>query len=83
MIGGLAGLEAYGSIAVTLWAAARGHFDRAQAETALERLAQTSLWISGTVLAKARTLLDEIFGRRRVPQGSFLEVSCEQISGLC
>jgi hypothetical protein len=46
-----------------LWlgAAAQGHLRREEAVTALERLAQSSLWISARVLAEARAALDSLF----------------------
>jgi predicted nucleic acid-binding protein len=61
VIASLAGIEVHGSLGVVLLAAATGHFDRTQAETALDRLARSSLWISSAILAKARAALGEIF----------------------
>ena len=55
------GLEAHGSLGVVLWAAATGHLDRVQADQTLAKLAASSLWISGRILAEAKSALDEIF----------------------
>jgi predicted nucleic acid-binding protein len=55
------GLEVHGSLGVVLWAAATGHLDRAQADQTLAKLAASSLWISGRILAEAKSALDEIF----------------------
>ena len=55
------GLEVHGSLGIVLWAAARRHLSRADAESALERLAQSSLWISAGVLAEALAALDRLF----------------------
>ena len=55
------GLEVHGSLGVVLWAAAVGHLARAEAEVALERLSQSSLWLSAKVLAEAKEALEEIF----------------------
>ena len=55
------GLEVHGSLGVVLWAAASGHFSRAEAENALEALTHTSLWLSARVLDEARGALRQIF----------------------
>lgn len=55
------GLEVHGSLGVVLWSAAVGHLDRAGAEDALARLAQSSLWISARVLNEARLALDKMW----------------------
>ena len=55
------GLEVHGSLGIVLWAAALGHLNRADAEVALDRLAQSSLWISARVLAEARAALGQLF----------------------
>jgi predicted nucleic acid-binding protein len=55
------GLEVHGSLGVVLWAAAVGRLGRAEAETTLDRLAQSSLWISARVLAEAKAALDQLF----------------------
>jgi predicted nucleic acid-binding protein len=39
-------IEAHGSLGVVLWAAAVGHLNQVEATQALERLEQSSLWIS-------------------------------------
>jgi predicted nucleic acid-binding protein len=55
------GLEVHVSMGIALWAAAQGHLRRQEAVAALERLAQSSLWISARVLAEARAALDSLF----------------------
>lgn len=60
IIAGLAGLEVHGSLGVLLWAAAQRHLDHAAADAALTRLAQSSLWVSPTVLSDARTALRKL-----------------------
>jgi predicted nucleic acid-binding protein len=55
------GIEAHGSLGIVLWAAAAGHVNRADAEATLERLAQSSLWVSAQVLTEARAALVQIF----------------------
>lgn len=54
-------LEVHGSLGVVLWAAAAGRLNRADAEAALDRLAQSSLWISAKVLAEAKAALEQLF----------------------
>ncbi len=54
------GLEVHGSLGVVLWGAATGGLDRAGAEAALDRLAQSSLWISRKVLAEAKAALNRL-----------------------
>ena len=54
------GLEVHGSLGIVLWAAAVGHLNRLAAEAALNRLAQSSLWVSATVLVEARSALDRL-----------------------
>lgn len=55
------GLEAHGSLGVVIWAAAAGHLSHAEAEAALNGLAQSSLWISARVLSEARAALEQLF----------------------
>jgi predicted nucleic acid-binding protein len=54
------GLEVHGSLGVVLWAAARGHLTRTEAEAALDGLAASSLWVSPAVLIKARAALHQM-----------------------
>lgn len=54
------GLEVHGSLGMILWAAAMGHLQRAEAEIALDRLAQSSLWVSARVLTAAKTALEQL-----------------------
>lgn len=55
------GIEVHGSLGIVLWAAAVGHLARSNAEAALNRLAQSSLWVSARILAEARAALDRLF----------------------
>jgi len=54
-------LEVHGSLGIVLWAAAVGHLDRANAEAALDRLTQSSLWLSARVVAEAKAALNQLF----------------------
>jgi uncharacterized protein len=54
------GLEVHGSLGVVLWATANGYFSRAEAEACLDRLAQSSLWVSARVLAEAKAALSQL-----------------------
>jgi predicted nucleic acid-binding protein len=54
-------IEVHGSLGVVLWAAAAGHLTRSEAETALNGLAASTLWLSARVLKEARDALDRIF----------------------
>lgn len=56
----LLGLEVHGSLGVVLWAAARAHINRPEADAILQRLASSSLWISPAILAEARRALDAL-----------------------
>ena len=55
------GLEVHGSLGIVLWSAAVGRVNRADTEATLERLAQSSLWISSRVLREAKAALDRLF----------------------
>lgn len=55
------GLEVHGSLGVLLWAAEYRIIDKPAAESAFDKLAQSSLWLSSKALAHARTLLGKIF----------------------
>jgi predicted nucleic acid-binding protein len=57
LFAGTLGIEAHGSLGVVLWSAASGHLNRAEAESCLDRLAQSSLWVSADVLREARSAL--------------------------
>jgi len=56
------GLEVHGSLGIVLWASAIGHLQYVEAKSAIGRLAESSLWISQTILEKAYEALDEMFG---------------------
>lgn len=55
------GIEVHGSLGIVLWAAALGHLNRIEAEVTLERLAQSSLWVSPRILTEAKAALDQLF----------------------
>jgi len=55
------GLEVHGTLGVLLWAAAIGYLQYNEAKVAIEKLGQSSLWISKTILGKAHKALDEMF----------------------
>jgi len=55
------GIEVHGSVGIVLWAAAIGRLSRADTEAALDRLAQSSLWISPKVLTEAKAALNQLF----------------------
>ena len=56
------GLEVHGSLGLVLWTAAAGYSQHAEAKLAIDRLAQSSLWVSQAVLEKAYKALEEICG---------------------
>ncbi len=58
------GVETHGSLGILLWATAEGRLKRAEAEAGLERLNQSSLWISKRVLAEARLALRDLASER-------------------
>jgi predicted nucleic acid-binding protein len=55
------GMEVHGWVGVVLWAAATRHIDAQQADSVLDRLAKSSLWITAAILAEARRALDTLF----------------------
>ena len=61
----LLGLEVHGSLGIILWNAAKGYLSRDEAESALERLESTSLWLSDRIRREARQALEEIMSRKR------------------
>ena len=54
------GLEVHGSLGLVLWAAATRHLSRTEAESALDRLARSSLWVSPSVLLAAKAALEQM-----------------------
>lgn len=60
LVGRAVGLEVHGSLGVVLWAAAAGHLERPAAEEVLQRLAESSLWVSDRVVTEARAALDQL-----------------------
>ena len=54
------GLEVHGSLGLVLWGAAMGHLSRPQGESALDRLARSSLWVSPSVLLAAKAALAQM-----------------------
>jgi predicted nucleic acid-binding protein len=63
LVGQACGLEVHGSLGIVLWAAASEHLTRAEAEAALRGLAESSLWVSPSVLAQAKAALRQLFGQ--------------------
>ncbi|MGH9873093.1 MAG: DUF3368 domain-containing protein [Pyrinomonadaceae bacterium] len=55
------GIEVHGSLGIVLSAAAAGHLNRSEAETALNGLAASTLWLSPRILNEAKDALDQIF----------------------
>jgi predicted nucleic acid-binding protein len=55
------GLEVHGSLGVVLWSAAIGHLGRSDAESTLNQLAASTLWISSRVMDEAHAALDDLF----------------------
>lgn len=60
LLGQSLGLEVHGSLGIVLWSAATGHLTHAEAESILNRLANSSLWISARVLAEAKEALKKL-----------------------
>jgi predicted nucleic acid-binding protein len=58
------GIEAHGSLGIVLWAAASGHIDRGRAESVLDDLTQSSLWLSARVRTAVGHALNEIYQTR-------------------
>ncbi|HTS69365.1 MAG TPA: DUF3368 domain-containing protein [Terriglobia bacterium] len=54
------GLEVHGSLGLVLWAAALRHLTHSQANSALDLLAQSSLWVSPSVLRTAKAALQQL-----------------------
>jgi len=54
------GLEVHGSLGVLLWAAAQKHIAKEAAASLLERLAQSSLWISARILKEAQDAIQSL-----------------------
>jgi predicted nucleic acid-binding protein len=54
-------VEVHGSLGVLLWGAATGLVDFPAAEAALNRLRESSLWVSPRVLSEARHALLDLF----------------------
>lgn len=58
------GLEVHGSIGVLLWCVASGHIGtQQQAESLLDELARSTLWMSDRVLQEARRAIGVLFQR--------------------
>lgn len=60
----LLGLEVHGSLGMVLWNAAKGYGDRNDAESAINRLEASSLWLSDRIRREARDALKEILSRK-------------------
>ncbi len=55
------GIEVHGSLGVVLWNAAKKYLTKKEAEKALYRLKQSSLWLSENIFQEALTALDDIY----------------------
>jgi len=55
------GIEVHGSLGVILWSAAKKHLTRQETEGALNRLEQSSLWLSEKIYQEALKSLDDVF----------------------
>ncbi|MFH1860351.1 MAG: hypothetical protein ABH870_04990 [bacterium] len=58
------GIKVHGSIGIVLWSAAVGHLNYTEAKESLEKLSQTSLWISKNILSEAQEALRIMFGEK-------------------
>ena len=58
------GVEVHGSLGLVLWSSAI-HLERDEAEKRLDALVASSLWISASVIAEARSALNRLFGPAR------------------
>jgi hypothetical protein len=56
----LLGFEVHGSLGVVLWNAAYRYINRKETENALQRLEQSSLWLSAKIFQEALEALDDI-----------------------
>jgi len=56
------GIEVHGSLGIVLWSAAKRHITRKETEEALNRLEQSSLWLSKKIYEEAREALDDMYG---------------------
>ncbi len=61
LLGKQLGLEVHGSLGVVFWTAAVRLIERKEAEEVIERLANSSLWVSAAVLSEARLALNELY----------------------
>jgi predicted nucleic acid-binding protein len=61
LLGKQIGLQVHGSLGVVLWAAAVRLIERKEAEEAIARLANSSLWVSAAVLKEARSALGQLY----------------------
>ena len=55
------GIEVHGSLGIVLWNAAKKYLTKNEAEKALYRLVQSSLWLSENIFKEALTALDDIY----------------------
>ena len=59
----LLGMEVHGSLGIILWSAAHRYMNREETEEALNRLEQSSLWLSAKIYQEARQALEVIFSK--------------------
>ena len=55
------GMEVHGSLGIILWPAAVGHLNYSETKEALDKLSETSLWISESILLEAHKALKKMF----------------------
>ena len=57
------GLEVHGSLGIILWNVAHNYMNREETEEALNRLEQSSFWLSAKIYREARQALEVIFSK--------------------
>ncbi len=60
-------IEVHGSLGLVLWAAAAGHFNLEGAQSAVDALSRSSLWVSTRVLEEVRTALPKLCSQSETP----------------
>ena len=61
LLGSSLGIEVHGSLGVILWATVSGRLDYAEAQTRVDNLFHSSLWVSPKVMHETRRALEVIF----------------------
>lgn len=60
-------IEVHGSLGLVLWAAAAGHYDLEEAQSAVDALSRSSLWVAARVLEEVRAALPTLCSRGETP----------------